>query len=91
MSNNKTDSSFDKLVLIASVVYPLTALPQIIKVFSRHSAHDLSLLSWVLYALLETIFLVYAIRKNLVPIIIQDAMWLLIYIVMIGGILLYGD
>jgi len=85
------ESQFDKLVLIASVAYPLTAVPQIIKVYSRHSAHDLSLISWVLYALLESIFLVYAIRKHLIPIIIQDSLWLLVYIVLIVAIVLYGS
>ena len=85
-----TESKFDKLVLIASVAYPLTAVPQIIKVYSRHSAHDLSLISWVLYALLESIFLIYAIQKQLIPIIIQDSLWLLIYIILIAAIVLYG-
>ena len=75
-SNRET--SFDKLVMVATVAYPLTAVPQIVKVFSTHSAHDLSLTSWVLYAILESIFLVYAIQKRLVPIIIQDSIWLLI-------------
>lgn len=88
--NKQPDTSFDKLVLICSIVYPATALPQIIKVFSSHSAHDLSLLSWVLYALLESIFLAYAINKRLVPIIIQDSLWLVVYIVLIMAILLYG-
>ena len=87
---SKNDEHFDKLVLVCSVAYPLTALPQIIKVFSTHSAHDLSLSSWVLYALLELVFLVYAVRKQLVPIIIQDSLWLLVYIVLIIAILLYG-
>jgi len=84
------DSSFDNIVLLASIVYPLTALPQIIKVFSTHSAHDLSIYSWVGYFVLESVFLIYAIRRRLVPIIIQDALWLVVYGALIVGIVLYG-
>lgn len=62
-------SPFDQVVYLASIVYPLTALPQIIKVFSRHSAVDLSIYSWVLYLVLEGILLIYAIKKRLTPII----------------------
>ena len=88
--SSKTNITFDRFVLICSVVYPLTSVPQIVKVFSSHSAHDLSLLSWLLYAVLEAIFLIYAIQKRLVPIIIQDALWLLVYIILVIAILLYG-
>lgn len=88
--HTKNNDVFEKIVLICSVVYPLTSVPQIVKVFSSHSAHDLSLLSWLLYAVLEAIFLIYAIQKRLVPIIIQDALWLLVYIILVIAILLYG-
>lgn len=81
---------FDRIVLAASIVYPLSAVPQIWKVYSRHSAHDLSLVSWVLYAVLELVFLIYAIKKRIIPIIIQDALWLLVYVVLVTAILLYG-
>ena len=89
-TKHKNIDTFDRVVILASVVYPLTAVPQIYKVYSRESADDLSLLSWLLYALLETIFLIYAIRKKLLPIIIQDVLWLLVYIVLIVAIFLYG-
>lgn len=88
--NKKIATMSDQLVLVASVVYPATALPQIIKVYSHHSANDLSLLSWILYAVLEFILLVYAIKKRLTPIIIQDALWVIVYLVLIVAILLYG-
>lgn len=84
-------SPFDKVVYLASVGYPLTALPQIVKVFSRHSAHDLSLTSWVLYLVLESILLAYAIQKRLVPIIVQDGLWIVVYVILIVGILVYGS
>jgi len=88
--NSKKEFAFEQLVLFVSVLYPLTAVPQIIKVFSRHSAHDLSLVSWIFYAVLEAVLLVYAVRKRLVPIIVQGSLWLIVYLVLIVGIILYG-
>jgi MtN3 and saliva related transmembrane protein len=87
----ETEMVFDKIVLIASVIYPLTALPQIAKVYTDHSAHDLSLVSWLLYALLESVFLIYAVKKRLLPIIVQDTLWLIVYAVLIVAIVLYGN
>lgn len=74
----------------ASFAYPFTALPQIIQVYTTKNVTSLSLVSYVLYVVFGSIFLGYAVSKKLKPLIIEGALWLLIYIVMLLSIILFG-
>lgn len=81
---------FDTLVYLVSFGYPLTAVPQIIKIYSTHSAHDLSLSTWVLYAVFELILVIYGIRNKLKPVIIQGVLWIIAYSFIVVAIHKYG-
>lgn len=74
----------------ASFAYPFTALPQIIQVFTSQNVTSLSLTSFALYVIFGSIFLTYAISKKLRPLIIEGALWLVIYVAMLVGILLFS-
>lgn len=81
---------FDKLVYLVSFCYPLTAVPQLVKIHSTHSAHDLSLSTWVLYTLFEAVLVIYGIKNKLWPVIIQGVLWIVAYIFIIAAIIQYG-
>ena len=80
----------EKLMYIVSLAYPLTAVPQIIKVYSTHDVESLALLSWVLYIIFGAIFVVYAISEKLKPLIIEGSLWVGIYVLMAGAIIVYA-
>lgn len=80
----------NKLIYVVAVLYPLMTVPQIIKVYETQSAHDLSLVTWIMYVVLEMIFITYAIKNSLKPLIITGVLWLCVYGFMLAGILLYG-
>ena len=80
----------EKLMYIVSLAYPLTAVPQIIKVYSTHDVESLALLSWVLYIIFGAIFVVYAISEKLKPLIIEGSLWIGIYVLMAGAIVVYA-
>lgn len=80
----------EKLMYIVSLAYPLTAVPQIIKVYSTQNVESLALLSWVLYVIFGAIFVVYAISEKLKPLIIEGTLWVAIYVLMVGAIVLYA-
>lgn len=88
--NKKSDKIFEQIVLIVSVIYPLTTLPQIFKVYTTHSAHDLSLLSWTLYGFLELLLLAYAVKYKLIPFIVQNSLWVIVDFTLVLSILIYG-
>ena len=83
-------SSIDKLMYFASFAYPFTAVPQIVQVYTSKDVTSLSLISFALYVLFGSIFLAYAANKKLKPLIIEGALWLLIYVAMLTGIILFS-
>lgn len=80
----------EKMALLAGVLYPLSAVPQVVKIYGQKDASGLSLLSWAGFALIEIVFLVYGSAHRLKPIIITGALWLVVYGLIIGGIIYYG-
>lgn len=80
----------EKLMYIVSLAYPLTAVPQIIKVYTTHNVESLALASWILYVVFGTIFVIYAISEKLKPLIIEGALWVGIYVLMVGAIVMYA-
>lgn len=83
-------TSLDKLMYFVSFAYPFTALPQIYKVYVTHDVSSLALSSWVLYVIFGSVFVAYAISKKLIPLIIEGALWLGIYVVMVAAIITYN-
>lgn len=80
----------EKLMYIVSLAYPLTAVPQIVKVYTTQNVESLALLSWILYVIFGAIFVIYAISEKLKPLIIEGTLWVLIYVLMVGAIVVYA-
>lgn len=80
----------DKLMYFASFAYPFTAVPQIVQVHTSKDVTSLSLISFALYVVFGSIFLAYAASKKLKPLIIEGALWLLIYVAMLIGIIIFN-
>lgn len=90
LKHKKKMTPIDKLMYFASFAYPFTALPQIVQVYTSKDVTSLSLISFGLYVIFGSIFLAYAISKKLKPLVIEGALWLIIYIAMLFGILLFS-
>jgi uncharacterized protein with PQ loop repeat len=90
LKSKKKMTSIDKLMYFASFAYPFTAVPQIVQVYTSKDVTSLSLISFALYVLFGSIFLAYAANKKLRPLIIEGALWLLIYVAMLIGIVIFS-
>ena len=77
-------------MLISSIVYPLTTLPQIYVIFQNQSATNLSLFTYTSYLFFTVIFLSYGISEKLKPIIILQSLWFVMFSCVVAGILLYS-
>ena len=80
---------FDRIVLVVSVLYPLSALPQALAVFSGRS-EGVSLLSWGFFLVSASLFLTYGIRRKVLPMIISNSIWLVMDIMVVTGLLIGG-
>ncbi len=87
LDKKRSLKAFDKLMLVFAFAYPLSAVPQIITVFSGH-IEGVSMLSWLSFLLFATAFLIYSIAHNLKPMIITYAIWWLVDAAVVVGIML---
>jgi len=83
-------TSLDRIVLIVSVIYPFSALPQIIAVFSGRT-DGVSLLSWMFFLVCSALFFVYGIRRRVPPMIVSNSIWVFMDALVIIGIVSSGS
>ena len=80
----------DNAVSVVAVAYPMTAVPQAIKIFAEKNAQGLSFLAWLGFLLFELVLVAYGVSHKLKPIIITGVLWTILYITILVGILKYG-
>ena len=81
--------ALDHSILLFAIIAPFTNIPQLLKVFVEQKA-DLSLLSWILYALFNIpLFTHGLIRKDKV-VLFNTALNMVMQMLIVAGILIYG-
>lgn len=79
----------DRAMTTAGAIHPLTALPQIITIYASQNADGVSLVTWLGFMLIGSIFLTYGIAHNLRPFIINQVIWFVIDFAVVVGIILF--
>ncbi len=87
--STKTLRTIDQICTVFSVLMPLTAVPQILKLYTTQDASSLSIWMWVLYAITVLPFLAYGIAHKVRHLILLNLLWLVVQIIMIVGIVMY--
>ncbi|NQZ84193.1 MAG: hypothetical protein HRU03_00605 [Nanoarchaeales archaeon] len=88
-----TDSKkrfLDKIIYFVGVSGPIMTIPQVWEIYSKHDATGVSLVSWGWYLATAFVWLTYAIVHKEKPLIMTYALWILIEIVLVVGIVLYS-
>ena len=80
-------SLFDRIVIVVSFIYPLSASPQVVEVFAGNIA-GVSLFSWVGFLVCATLFLAYGVKHKITPMIIANSLWVVMDSLVILGILM---
>lgn len=78
------------LATILGVITGLANIPQIIKIFKRKSAKDLSLITNTIFLLSSIVWLVYGFQLINYPLIIANIIYILTYSLIIIGFFIYG-
>ncbi len=74
-------------MLGAAFIYPITGIPQVIKVFSGN-VDGVALLSWIGFLFFVSLFLIYSIAHKIKPMIITYAIWWIIDASVVIGIII---
>jgi len=84
-----TQSPFEIIVYFFTLATPLFELPQAIEIYHNHSAQDVSLWTWGFFCIDNLVWIVYALRKRLWPLLLTSILYEIIEIVIFAGILAY--
>lgn len=79
----------DRLMLVASTLHPLSALPQVYSIYSQQSAVGVSLITWLGFMIIGLVFLAYGIVHKLTPFILNQVIWFAVDFAVVIGILLF--
>lgn len=79
----------DSVVFVAGVIGPLMTLPQIILIYSTHSAANVSAVTWFGYAVLDMPWILYGIVHKEWPIVSTYWLWLAMNLIVGIGAILY--
>jgi hypothetical protein len=88
ISKKKHISLFDKMIVIAAFIYPLSGLPQVVAVFSGN-ADGVSLLAWLGFICFSILFLVYGLKHEIKPMIITNGLWIVVDGLIVVGVLMH--
>ena len=80
----------ENLVGVIAVIYPLSAIPQIIGIWMNKNVEGVSLLTWSSFLVLTIPLIAYAIIKKDRRLTIMWSLWSLGYVAIISGLILYG-
>jgi uncharacterized protein with PQ loop repeat len=80
----------DRLVLCVGILGPLATVPQILKIYTLHSASGVSLLSWLMPAIFDIPWIIYGLVHRERPIAVTYSLWLIGNLTIAVGVLLYG-
>ena len=83
-------TTLDTIVMVVSVLYPLSALPQVVTVFSGYT-EGVSILSWIVFMLCAGLFLLYGVKRRVMPMIISNSIWLVMDGLVIAGIFIHSS
>ena len=76
-------------MMIASLIHPLTAIPQVYSIYSTHNVSGVSLWTWFGFMILGLVFLLYAISHKLRPLIINQVIWFIVDFLVVIGVVIF--
>lgn len=83
-------TAIDKAMLAVATIHPLTAIPQVVEIYSNQSSANISLVTWLSFMLIGIVFLSYAVVHKITPMIINQVLWFAIDLAVVVGVLVYG-
>ena len=80
----------DNICMITAVIMPLTALPQVYKIWKYQIVAGVSIWMWISYSILIMPMLLYGIVHKVKQLVVLNALWLLMDSFIIIGILKFS-
>ncbi|MBR9675492.1 hypothetical protein GOV05_00615 [Candidatus Woesearchaeota archaeon] len=89
-SKNPYIHFLDDLVLMIAFLFPLSAAPQVYKIWVERAVDGVAIITWIIWLILSVPMLVYGFVHKEKPIIIMYSLWLIVHTSVIIGVFMYG-
>lgn len=89
-TNRKTKKEIYEIAMVVAVVQPIMVLPQALQIYNNRSAADVSLLTWSMLLIFNISNFIYGLVFGIKPLIINNAIWVIVDAAVVVGILLYS-
>ena len=83
-------SFLERTMRVLSVFTLLMTVPQVLAIWVRRDAHNVSLLSWGAYLLSACLWFVYGLQKHDKTIYLACIGWILLDAAIVVGVVIYG-
>jgi|CXWL01.1.fsa_nt_gi MtN3 and saliva related transmembrane protein len=80
---------FDKIMYVVAIAGPFATIPQVIQTFETKDVSGMSLVTFVLWFILTIFWLIYGALHKDIPIIVSQAIYLVLNGILIFAILSY--
>lgn len=81
---------FDYIVYFFTVATPLFELPQAYTIYANKSAEDVSFATWGFFLLDNVVWIIYALKRRVWPLLITTILYLAIELFILVGIIMYA-
>jgi len=80
----------NKFIILVAIIEPLITLPQAYTIFNNRDASDISLLTWIGYSAMTSIWIWYSIVNKEKIVLIYQSLFFITNALVIIGALMYG-
>jgi uncharacterized protein with PQ loop repeat len=86
----KKKEPFDYVVYFFMIATPMFEVPQAYAIYSNQSAENVSPFTWGFFFVASIVWLTYAIKNKLKPLIFMYSMYILVEATIVTGIIVYS-
>src|SRR6185437_11582958 len=77
----------DQAMRVAAVLHPVSAVPQVVTIYSTHDVTGTSMLTWLFFMAVGVVFLSYSVAHRIRPLMVTQTLWFVNDFLIVGGIL----
>ena len=89
-NDHKKSPLIDRLIYFGGIIGPIMTVPQVYQIWAGKNAAGVSVLSWSAYSVGAIFWIWYGIQHKQMPIILAQALYLILELFIVAGALLYG-
>jgi uncharacterized protein with PQ loop repeat len=84
------DGVLNSMMGVIAIIYPLTAVPQLIEIWVHKNVAGVSLLTWGMFMLFSLPIMIYCIKRKEKKMALMYTLWMGIYVAVISGVVLFS-